>query len=170
LLAAMSREAGNAALLGDVAVRGRPGAEAPGGPPEFNHPPLHATRRDPTEAKKGGVVVPFPGPAGRGGPAANTGYRPARVLLPGTGPESLGARYGMTDVPPPGGTCSGFEIAHVKNLVTQIRSVVTDRLGRASRNRSVARGGGRRAALRHRRPSRSAYSCRAVAWTTASPC
>ena len=35
----------------------------------------------------------------------------------------------MTDVPPPGGTCSGFEIAHVKNLVTQIRWVVTDRLG-----------------------------------------
>ena len=59
LLAAMSREAGNAALLGDVAVRMRPGAEAPGAPREFNHPSVHATGRDLTEAKKGELTVLF---------------------------------------------------------------------------------------------------------------
>src|SRR5262249_19363356 len=117
----MSREARNAALLGDVAVRMRRGAEAPGAPREFQPPvrACHRSRLDEGEEWRVDRTIPVPDGSRR--PDVKSVLQPAHgCCCPGTGPESLGARYGMTDVPPPGGTCSGFGLAHVENLVTRL--------------------------------------------------
>ena len=144
----MRRWSGNrkAALPGGPAGRMRPGAEAPGTPREINHPSVHArSRHDGGEEEQRQRTIRYP--TGRGDLTLNPCYSPAPGAAARGGTRISTCRLWDDGTSHTGGTCSGFEIAYVNNLGTQIRWVVTDR------PRSPRLGAHGRA---HRRPAQPA--------------